>query len=53
MYAPWTEVDFYRASGDCVCGICGGLYYDHPNYPGAEEVCPTLMLICRGEVVKV
>lgn len=49
----WRELDFYRAGGDVVCTVCGLVYYDHPNVPGAEQVCPTLMVTCMGDIVKV
>lgn len=31
-----------RACGDCVCEVCGRLYYDHRRY------LPGLTLLCNG-----
>lgn len=40
--------DWRRVSGDCVCGVCGKLYYDHPPVLGALW----LNRICDGNLVK-
>ena len=40
--------DFLRASGDCVCLKCGHLYREHPE----DRECPTFVLLCTGEVMK-
>lgn len=40
--------DWQRASGDCVCDICGHLYYDHHRVPGYEW----LRMLCDGALVK-
>ena len=40
--------DWKRASGDCVCEICGFLFYDHHEVPGY----PWLRKLCDGELVK-
>lgn len=43
-----NEGNFLRASGDCVCPKCGHLYQEHPE----DEECPTFVLLCTGEVMK-
>jgi len=40
--------DFLRASGDCVCPKCGHQYREHPE----DKECPTFVLLCTGEVMK-
>lgn len=40
--------DWRRASGMCVCQICGCDYYDHPNVRGYEW----LTRLCDGQLVK-
>ena len=39
---------FIRASGDCVCSLCGLTYYDHPQVPQHAGI----HLICTGTWVK-
>jgi hypothetical protein len=56
------EIDFTRASGDCVCDWCGKKYYDHPRYVReqwrshieADSDHPTYPLreLCDGRLVK-
>lgn len=41
--------DWYRASGDCICDICGKLYYDHSYFVEPYE---WLNIICNGDMVK-
>ena len=49
-----------RAGGDCVCGICGRKFYDHPPEmdPDFTEDCgysrrvAHLNVLCNGERVK-
>jgi hypothetical protein len=45
---------FLRVSGDCICLICGGKYYDHPN--DMEQLdwqgSPFLNVLCDGTRVK-
>ena len=43
-----NDGDFLRASGDCVCPKCGHLYREHPE----DKECPTFVLLCTGEVMK-
>jgi len=44
---PDSEV---RASGDCICEVCGDAYIDHlQTYP---ETCPSSVGICTGERFK-
>lgn len=47
-----VELEFYRANGECACEVCGFEYNDHPIPPQFRESCPTLVVLCRGEVVK-
>ncbi len=49
-YLLWG--DWHRASGDRVCEVCGHTYYDHPCPPQYQEACPTMAVLCRGELVK-
>lgn len=44
-----VQGDFGRAGGDVDCEVCGLKYFDHPEI---DEKCPTLVLLCRGDVVK-
>ena len=37
--------DYSRASGDCICEVCGRIYYKHPLY------CEWLNLLCNGTLV--
>ena len=41
--------EWYRASGDCVCSICGKLYYDHPYFVEPYE---WINILCDGDMVK-
>ncbi len=41
--------DFYRASGDCICEVCGKLYYDHLYF---TEEYAFLNVLCNGDIVK-
>lgn len=57
----WSQEDFdltwmYRASGHCLCPICGREYYDHKR---ADETWnldwegrPFLRRLCNGDLVK-
>lgn len=40
--------EWYRACGDCVCKVCGRVYYDHP------QAVPHyyLRVLCDGRHVK-
>jgi uncharacterized protein HemX len=40
--------DWYRASGDCICSICGRKYYDHQPVTGYTW----LLKLCDGDLVK-
>jgi ribosome biogenesis SPOUT family RNA methylase Rps3 len=40
--------DAFRASGECLCGICGHLYRQHP----AARPHHYLTVLCDGTVVK-
>jgi len=40
--------NFLRASGDCLCPVCGREYREHP----ADRECPTFVLLCNGSVMK-
>ncbi len=45
----------YRACGDCVCEICGKLYYDHKQYKPSGKTNdgqPWLQELCNGQLVK-
>jgi len=48
--------EFIRASGDCICEICGKKYYDHPLEKNKEyldyEDRPFLRRLCDGTLVK-
>lgn len=55
------QVDFTRASGDCVCATCGKLYYDHPRCKNSslpEQLSSStfpeylLRVLCDGRHVK-
>jgi len=39
---------FTRASGDCLCPVCGEQYHKHPTVVGAEW----LNRLCNGVYVK-
>ena len=41
--------EVYRASGNCVCDICGKLYYDHDYFAEPYEF---LNILCNGDLVK-
>ena len=48
------EIDFMRASGDCVCDWCNKKYSDHPRYkrmPSYDGSFP-LRQLCDGRIVK-
>lgn len=34
--ANCDELDFYRASGDCICPVCGADYRHHPYCANSE-----------------
>lgn len=40
--------NWLRASGDCLCPVCGREYRQHPAW---QEV-PTFVLLCDGSVMK-
>ena len=40
--------DWYRASGDCICDVCGYKFYDHHEVPGYRW----LRKLCDGTLVK-
>lgn len=40
--------DWNRASGDCICEVCGYKYYDHQPVPGYTW----LRKLCDGDLVK-
>jgi len=49
---------YSRASGDCVCGVCGRIFYKHPQYYRSEDLDATthwggswLTLLCDGTLV--
>lgn len=52
--AQGGEVDYIRASGECVCAACGKDYFHHPpdtsvlGYDGR----PFLRIVCGGQRVK-
>ena len=54
QYPETDDIDGIRASGECICNICGKEYYDHPydwriiGYGGV----PYLNIICDGTRVK-
>lgn len=48
LIARTDDGDFLRASGDCICPVCGHLYREHPEW----KECPTFVLICDGSVMK-
>lgn len=47
-------VDFYRASGECICEACGKEYWKHPsdmeNLGWNDE--PFLRVLCNNDRVK-
>ena len=48
------QVDFIRASGDCVCEECGNFYRKHPSdmkHLGYDNQ-PYLRVLCGGQRVK-
>ena len=52
---PAPKFNYYRASGDCICGICNELYYDHPTIHGKERTlygCSELFVLCNTDRVK-
>ena len=45
----------YRACGECICEICGKLFYDHKPYlPSGKtnDGYPWLNELCNGDLVK-
>lgn len=44
----FARIDFDRASGRCICPVCGKEYYDHPQEPEHTY----LTILCNGWVVK-
>lgn len=40
--------EFERRCGDSICGVCGKLYYDHPQHPRFGW----LNLLCDGTYAK-
>lgn len=40
--------DWQRASGDCICEVCGHKFYDHHEVPGYGW----LRKLCNGDLVK-
>lgn len=42
------RLDGGRAGGDCICYLCGRLYYQHPN----DRDYPFMTVLCDGELVK-
>ncbi len=47
-------IKFYRASGNCICNVCGLTYYKHPHDPDVTDWDgnPWLHVLCNGERVK-
>lgn len=45
---------FSRASGDCICSVCGKAYYEHPMYWGVLDYNqePFLTELCSKDLVK-
>lgn len=41
--------EWHRAGGNCVCAICGEIYYKHPYF---SEPYEWLTLLCDGTLVK-
>jgi hypothetical protein len=50
----WDEepLHFVRASGDCVCDVCGKSYYQHPMAGPLFEGRQWLHRVCNGDLVK-
>lgn len=46
--APEDQNDWYRASGDIECDVCGELYYSHAEDPRE----PWMTIVCGGRRVK-
>ena len=45
----------YRASGECICDICGKTYYQHKEYASSgltNDGVPWLNELCNGDLVK-
>jgi len=45
----------YRASGECICDICGKTYYKHKQYAPSgltNDGVPWLNELCNGDLVK-
>ena len=45
----------YRASGECICDICGKTYYNHKDYEPSKftnDGIAWLQELCNGELVK-
>ena len=49
-----SEIKFYRASGDCICEVCGKKYYDHPmdSEITDQDGNKYLNILCNGDRVK-
>lgn len=41
------ENDWYRASGECVCDVCGLNFFDHPTCDDG-----IIHVLCNGDQVK-
>lgn len=48
------EPRVYRASGMCICEICGKEYWKHPDDEGelSYDGKPFLVVLCNGDRVK-
>lgn len=45
--------EFYRAAGDCICGVCKLPYRKHPFHKATDwQGEPFLHVLCNGENVK-
>lgn len=50
---PHEAPEFFRASGECICGDCGRYYRAHPLFEGALfQGEPWLNVLCDGSLVK-
>lgn len=58
--AEHNDLSFRRASGDCVCDVCGKPYWKHPDATEPEALGnvdgdglkPFLTRLCNGDLVK-
>jgi hypothetical protein len=51
---PAAAVEYVRASGECLCDVCGLPYRQHPHDPeviGYDDR-PFLRVVCGGQRVK-